>query len=442
MTEASLEFLFGLLLFLIVASAYFSSSETAMMSLNRYRLRHLAKRQHTGAGRASRLLAKPDRLIGIILIGNNFVNFLASSVGTIIAIRLFGPSGGLISTVVLTVVFLIFAEVTPKTIAALKPELIAYPSSLLLGLLLKIFYPLVWLINTLSNGVLRLFGFSLQDQESHHLTSEELRTVVDESGARIPVRRQHMLLNILDLEKVTVNDIIVPRNEVTGIDIEDDISEIKDQLISSQHTRLPVFKHDLNDVIGILHIRNAARFLSTDGNTVAELLQLTRSTYFVPESTPLHTQLLKFQQNKRRMAMVVDEYGEVMGIVTLEDILEEIVGNFTTNLSEETENIHPQTDGTFLIDGTATIREINRTLGWNLPTDGPRTLSGLLTEILETIPDSTLGVRLPHHFAEIVQVKDNLIKTVRMWPYSAATSTEDDSNQQGSLFEDPERTEP
>ena len=436
MTNASLEFLFGLLLFLMVASAYFSSSETAMMSLNRYRLRHLAKRQHAGASRASKLLEKPDRLIGIILIGNNFVNFLASSIGTIIAIRLFGPVGGLISPVILTLVFLIFAEVTPKTFAALKPELIAYPSSLLLGVLLRVFHPMVWLINTLSNGVLRLFGINLNDQESHHLTSEELRTVVDESGARIPARRQNMLLNILDLEKVTVNDIMVPRNDVTGINIEHDIDKIKDQLINSQHTRLPVYKHDLNDVIGILHIRNAARFLNSESESINELLELTRSNYFVPDSTPLHTQLLKFQQNKRRIAMVVDEYGEFMGIVTLEDILEEIVGNFTTNLPEETASIHPQLDGTFLIDGTATIREINRTLGWNLPTDGPRTLSGLLTEILETIPGSTLGVRLPHHFAEIVQVKDNLIKTVRMWPHSAAISTQDDKSLQPSLFDD------
>ena len=417
MNDASLQALLGVLIFLILASAYFSSSETAMMSLNRYRLRHLAKEKHAGAVRASRLLAKPDRLIGIILIGNNFVNFLASSIGTIIAIRLFGASGGLISTVVLTFVFLIFAEVTPKTIAALRPEMVAYPSSLLLTPLLKLFLPLVWLVNGLSNLLLRLIGYEARQDESHHLSSEELRTVVDESGARIPVRRQSMLLNVLDLEKVTVNDIMIPRNEVLGIDIEDDLDEILEQIMTSQHTRLPVYKKDLNNVLGLLHMRNAARLLKMDKEEVnkAELLQLTHEAYFVPESTPLHTQLVKFQKNRRRIALVVDEYGEVQGIVTLEDILEEIVGNFTTNLSEETEDIHPQEDGSYLIDGAAPIREINRALGWNLPTDGPRTLNGLLMELLESIPESNVGLRLPGHFAEVLQVKDNMIKTVRMW---------------------------
>lgn len=435
MNNASLEFLFGLLLFLVVASAYFSSSETAMMSLNRYRLRHLAKRQHAGARRASALLEQPDRLIGIILIGNNFVNFLASSIGTIIAIRLFGPSGGIISTIALTIVFLIFAEVTPKTIAAVKPEIIAYPSSWLLRILLIIFYPAVWFINTISNALLKLLGFQLRDDESHHLSSEELRSVVDESGARIPVRRQSMLLNVLDLEKVTVNDIMVPRSEVTGIDIEDDIKDIKEQLLTTQHTRLPVYKRDLNDVVGILHIRNGARFINQEESTIDDLLQLTRSTYFIPESTPLHTQLVNFQKNKRRIGIVVDEYGVVQGIATLEDILEEIVGNFTTNLSEQTDDIHPQEDGSYLIDGTATIREINRTLGWNLPTEGPKTLSGLLTELLENIPEHPLGLKLPHHHAEILQVKDNMVKTVRMWVHSAEPDAEENVLQ-GSLFKE------
>ena len=416
MNDTSIEILLGLLFFLVLASAYFSSSETAMMSLNRYRLRHLAKRHHHGAIRASKLLDEPDRLIGIILIGNNFVNFLASSVGTIIAIRVFGPAGGIISTVVLTFVFLIFAEVTPKTIAAYKPEIIAFPSSLLLKGLLGIFYPLVWIVNFISNGLLKIFRVDVSSNDSHHLSSEELRTVVDESGARIPIQRQSMLLNVLDLEKVTVNDIMVPRNEVVGIDIEDDISEIKDQLLNAQHTRLPVFKKDLNNVLGILHVRNASRFISSDETNIAELLQLTRDTYFIPESTPLHTQLIKFQQNKRRIALVVDEYGDVQGVATLEDILEEIVGNFTSNLSEETEDIHPQNDGSYLIDGGATIREINRALDWDLPTEGPKTLSGLLTELLESIPENSLGIKLPFYYAEILQVKDNMIKTVRMWP--------------------------
>lgn len=439
MNDASLEFLFGLLLFLIMASAYFSSSETAMMSLNRYRLRHLAKRGHGGAHRARHLLEQPDRLIGIILLGNNFVNFLASSVGTIIAIRLFGSAGAIISAITLTIVFLIFAEVTPKTIAAVKPEVIAFPSSFLLSLLLKLFYPVVWIINFVSNGLLKLFGIQVHNDESHHLSEEELRTVVDESGARLHEQRQSMLLNVLDLKTVTVNDIMVPRNEVTGIDIENDLQDIKEQLVTSQHTRLPVYKRDLNDVIGILHIRYAVRFISQESNNIAELLQLTRPTYFIPESTPLHTQLIHFQRNKRRIGMVVDEYGDVQGIVTLEDILEEIVGNFTSNLSEQTDNIHPRNDGTYLIDGTATIREINRALVWNLPTDGPKTLSGLITEHLESIPEHPLGLYLPGYFCEILQVKDNMVKSVRMWSefYNDELHRKGEvSDSRGSLFTD------
>lgn len=433
MTDASLEILFGLLLFLILASAYFSSSETAMMSLNRYRLRHMAKQNHPGAVRASALLEKPDRLIGIILIGNNFVNFLASSIGTIIAIRLFGPAGGIISTTVLTLVFLVFAEVTPKNIAAHKPELIAYPSSFLLIPMLKLFYPLVWLVNGVSKILLKLLRQDMSAAETHHLSTEELRTVVDESGARIPVRRQHMLLNVLDLEKVTVNDIMVPRNEVAGIDIENPMDEILETIRTSQHTRLPVYRKDLNNVIGLMHMRNAARLLRMEEVNKEELLKLAQPAYFVPESTPLYTQLLKFQKNKRRMALVVDEYGEVQGIVTLEDILEEIVGEFTTNLSEETEDIHPQGDGSYIIDGSASVRDINRSLGWNLPTDGPRTLNGLLTELLESIPENNVGIRLPYHYAEILQVKDNMIKTVRMRPVPAIVG-EHSLDSQGSLF--------
>lgn len=419
MNDAPLGFLLGLLGLLVIASAYFSSSETAMMSLNRYRLRHLVKEGHHGAARASRLLEKPDRLIGIILIGNNFVNFLASSIGTIIAIRLFGSAGAIISTVFLTVIFLIFAEVTPKTIAAVKPELIAYPSSFLLTPLLWLFYPVVWLVNVVSNGLIRLLGYEMGDDESHHLSSEELRTVVDESGARIPLRRQSMLLNVLDLEKATVTDIMIPRNEVVGIDIDNEMDDILRQITTSHHTRLPVYKKDLNNVLGVLHMRNVAQFLEIEEINKSELIQLTRESYFVPESTPLHTQLFNFQKKQRRMAIVVDEYGEVLGIVTLEDILEEIVGNFTTNLAEKHEDIHPQQDGTYLIDGSASIREINRNLGWNLPTDGPKTLNGLLTERLETIPENNVGLRLENYHAEIVQIKDNMIKTARIWPEHA-----------------------
>lgn len=415
MSDASLEFLFFALVVLLVFSAYFSASETAMMSLNRYRLRHLVKHRHKGAIRASKLLKNPDRLIGVILIGNNFVNVLASSIATIIALRLWGETGILIASLLLTLVLLIFVEITPKTIAALHPEKIAYPSSLLLVWLLKVLRPVVWLGSTMSNALVRLLRLNKSADDSHHLSADELRTVVDESGRSLSRQRHSMLLNVLDLEKVTVNDIMVPRNEVAGIDLEDDMNDIMQLIMGSQHTRLPVFKKDLNNVIGILHMRGAARLIKMPEVNKAELLQLTSEAYFIPESTPLPMQLINFQKQKQRIAIVVDEYGDVKGIVTLEDILEEIVGNFTTNLSEETADIHPQDDGSYLIDGATNIREINRTLDWDLPIAGPKTLNGLLTEMLESIPEPHVGIRLPYHRAEIVQVKDNMIKTVRMW---------------------------
>ena len=429
MEDTSLTILLGVLVFLIMMSAYFSSSETAMMALNRYRLRHLIKQKHKGAIRAGKLLDQPDRLIGIILIGNNLVNFIAASIGTVIAVRLWGNLGFILAPVLLTIIVLIFAEVTPKTIAALYPEKIAYPSSLFLVLLLKICCPLVWMINRVSNGLVKLCGLKVEKDMSHHLTKEELRTVLDESGALIPVKRHGMLLNILDLEKATVEDIMVPRNEVVGIDMEDDIEEILEIITQSSHTLLPVFKRDMNDVVGFIHLRNISRMISTQGIKKAELMELTEDPYFVPETTPLHTQLFKFQNGKRRMAMVVDEYGDVQGIVTLQDILEEIVGNFTTNFSEETDDIHPQDDGTYLIDGTATIRDINKALSWNLPIDGPKTLNGLLTELLEIIPEKNVCVRLPQHCVEILNVQDNTIKTVKMWDQAELLEF-----RQGNLF--------
>jgi len=395
-----------------------------MMALNRYRLRHLIKHNHRGAIRAGKLLDQPDRLIGLILIGNNLVNFIAASVGTAIAVRLWGNLGFILAPVLLTIIVLVFAEVTPKTIAALYPEKVAYPSSLLLIVLMKVFYPAVWMINKVSNGLVRLCGLKVEGGNSLHLTKEELRTVLDESGGLIPRKRHGMLLNILDLEKATVEDIMVPRNEVVGIDLDDDIAEILETISKSSHTLLPVFKKDLNEVIGFMHMRNMSKLIDIEEINKAELMQLIEEAYFVPESTPLHTQLFKFQNNKKRMAIVVDEYGDVQGIITIEDILEEIVGNFTTNLSEETDDIHPQPDGTYIIDGTATVREINKALDWDLPIDGPKTLNGLLTEMLEMIPEKNLCVRLPFHCAEILNVQDNAIRTVKMWAQEPRTIEE------------------
>ena len=412
---------------LVIASAYFSSSETGMMSLNRYRLRHLARSNHAGAKRASKLLETPDKLIGVILIGNNFVNFLAASIATSIAIAVFGDPSPIITAVVLTLVVLIFAEVTPKTIAALYPEKIAYPSSMLLALLLKLLYPVVWIVNIVSNTLVRLLGFSSENNDSQNqLTPDELRTVVYESGGRIPRRRHGMLMNILDLERVTVDDILVPRHELVGLDIEDDLEEILLQISSAAHTRLPVYKHDVDNIVGVLHLRSTGKLIGIKELNKSALLQETSEPYFIPESTPLHTQLFNFQKKKERMAVVVDEYGAVKGIITLEDILEEIVGEFTTDLAASSKDIHPQEDGSFLIDGSASIRDINRVLSWGLDSSGAKTLNGLITELLESIPETAVCLNLDGYYAEIVSVKDNVIRTVKMWRGEDSSDTESD----------------
>jgi len=408
--------LFGLLFLLVCLSAFFSSSETGMMSINRYRLSHQASSGDTRAQRVMRLLSRPDRLIGVILIGNNFVNNLAASIATIIAIHFFGEvTGPAVATALLTITILIFAEVTPKTYAAIKPERIAYPASLALEPLLKLLYPLVWLVNAISNGLLRLMGVKSIDGGADNLTRDELRTVVHEAGTLIPRRHQSMLLSILDLENVTVNDIMVPRHEVMGLDLDDDLEEILAQIRTSQHTRVPVYKGDINNIIGMLHLRNAARFLSRGDVTKAAIVQEAREPYFIPESTPLHTQLLNFQKQKRRIGIVVDEYGDVEGLVTLEDILEEIVGEFTTDVAGLDQEIHPQDDGSHLIDGTANIRDVNKALGWQLPTDGPKTLNGVILEHLESFPDGPVCLQIGNVRMEILEVRDNLITAARCW---------------------------
>ncbi len=408
-------FLVGMLVFLLLCSAFFSSSETGMLSLNRYRLRHRAKEGHRGALRASRLLERPDRLLGTILVGNNFVNILASSIATVLAIKLWGEAGIAVATVGLTILLLIFGEITPKTLAALRPEAIAYPVSLPLLMLQKVLYPLVASLNWISNGLLRLLGTDLSNKGSDSLSTEELRSVVHESGSDMPMNRQSMLLGILDLERVTVDDIMIPRNEVAGIDLEDDLETIVTQLRTTSHTRLPVFRKDINQIEGIVHMRQIARLLSHDQLTRESLLAACNEPYFIPENTPLSTQLVNFQKQKRRIGIVVDEYGDVLGIVTLEDILEEIVGEFSNQDALRSPDIHPQDDGTLVIDGAAYLRDVNRALGWQLPCDGPKTLNGLITEALEHIPDSGICLQIHPYRLEILQAADNRVKSVRAW---------------------------
>lgn len=415
MNEIPLSALFGVLVFLLILSAFFSGSETGLMSLNRYRLRHLADQNQRSAKAALRLLSRPERLIGVILLGNNLVNILAASIATVIGIRLYGDKGIGIASLVLTVIVLIFAEVTPKTMAALHPERFALPATYVLEPLLKLLYPVVWLINQAANLVFRVLGLTAEQRSQYDLSTEELRIVVNEAGTVIPQRHQQMLLNILDLEKVTVEDIMIPRNEIIGIDLEDDWEDIVNQLVESQHTRLPVYQKDINHIIGFVHLRKAVKLFqrSTAANQDS-LREIVREAYFVPEGTPLNTQLLNFQREKRRIALVVDEYGDIMGLITLEDLLEEIVGEFTTNPAETSADFHRQEDGSYLVDGGISVRDLNRTLGWNLPTDGPKTLNGLITEYLENIPEPGTSLLLANYPVEIVQTTGNTIKTVRI----------------------------
>ena len=427
MNDISTTTLFTILGVLIVISAYFSGSETSMMSLNRYRLKHLEKQNHKGAKRVSKLLTRPDRLIGLILIGNNLVNIAAASIATIIGTRLLGDFGGFIaSTVILTFVILIFAEVTPKTLAALYPEKVAFPSSLLLSFLLKLFFPVVITVNWITNGLLKVLGISSERREQHNLSSEELKTVVNEAGALLPESDQDMLVGILELDKVTVEDIMIPRSELIGIDINDDWAIIQKELAQASHTRVLLYRDSIDDVVGYLHMRDAVKLLSKEQFTKATLLRTVREIYFIPEGTPLNIQLVKFQRVKERLALVVDEYGDIQGLVTLEDILEEIVGEFTTSTAPTpSDEIKLQPDGSYLVDGSATIRDLNKEMSWHFPTDGPKTLNGLIIEYLEDIPDTKLSARIAGYPIEIIEVCDNMIKTVRILPtYYLATGSE------------------
>ena len=384
-----------------------------MMALTRYRMRHLAKEGHSGAKRATKLLERPDRLLGVILIGNNFVNFSAASIATLLAIQILGEEGVAWAPVICTFVFLIFAEVAPKTIAANYPEKIALPSSHILSLLLLLLWPLVWAVSALSNTLLKMLGIQHQNDQGDHLSREELRTLVFE-GAKIASQSQDMMLGVLDLDEVTVDHIMVPKSEIIGIDLEEPLEDIINQLRNAQHTRLPVFREDIDHVIGMLHVRDAIRFLTSDEPNKASLVQEIDEVYFVPENTALQRQIRNFQARKERIALVVDEYGDVQGIVTLEDILEEIVGEFTADLASASADIHPQEDGSFVVDGGATIRSINRALTWDLPADGPKTLNGLMTDRLETFPEAPVSIEIDEYRLEVVRLKDNMIATAKI----------------------------
>jgi Mg2+/Co2+ transporter CorB len=405
----------SLLVLLLLLSAFFSGSETALMSLNRYQLRHKAREGHRGARLAETLLSRPDRLIGLILLGNNLVNFSMASLVGILAYKIGGEPAAAFGTIALTLLVLIFAETAPKTLAALHPERVAFPAALIYYPLLKITYPFVWLTNLCANGVLWLLGVRGGDTELQSLTREELRTVVFEAGARISSRYRTMLISILDLEKVTVDDVMVPHNEIIGIDLDDDDEEIGNIIAASDHTRIPVYRDSIDHVVGILHMRKLANLARTelDKPTLQRLLD---EPYFVPEGTPLSTQLVQFQRRRERIALVVDEYGDIQGIVTLEDILEEIVGEFTTDPADEGVDVVPESRDTFLVDAAANVRELNRSQDWELPTDGPKTLNGLIVERLETIPATGTSLDVEGYPIEIVEADENRVRMVRVGP--------------------------
>jgi Mg2+/Co2+ transporter CorB len=414
MDDIPLSGLFLSLIALLVLSGFFSGSETALMTLNRYRLRHQAEHGHRGAILARRLLDRPDKLIGLILLGNNFVNILASSLATIIALRIGGESAIAIAAGLLTLVILVFSEVTPKTLAALHPERIAYPAAYIYTPLLKLLQPLVWAVNLITNNLIRLLGVHPEGGGGTALSREELRTVVNEAGAMIPERSRDMLLAILDLENATVEDIMIPRNEVEGIDLQDPDDEIIAAVRQAGYTRLPLFDGGLDNVVGVIQDRSALNALLEGGDIKEQLRRIARTPYYVPEGTRLYQQLINFQRNKRRVGLVVDEYGDFLGLITIADLIEEIVGEFTTDPDDSFPDIHHTEDGSLLIDGAISVRELNRALRWNLPTRGPKTLNGLIIDYLETIPEPGTSLKLRGHALEIIQTDETAVKTVKV----------------------------
>ncbi len=418
MEEIPLGSLYITLVILIILSGFFSSSETGLMAMNKYRLRHLANQGHRGARIAQKLLQKPDRLIGLILLGNNLVNILAASIATVIGIRLFGSNGIWIASMVMTVVVLIFAEVAPKTVAAIHPERIAFPASYVLTILLKILYPLVWLVNGLANLVLKPFKVRTNADVLERLNREELRTLLQEGGM-IPDDHQRMLVNILDLEQATVEDVMIPRQDIVGLDLNDDWEDILIQLTQTVYTRLPVYRESIDQVEGLLHIRTVIAELAYGALTFDNLKRSVRKPYFIPEGTRLTQQLLEFQARERRMGLVVDEYGDIQGMVTLDDILEEIVGEFTSDSRARTRHIRKLDDGNYLVDGIVTIRALNRKTGWNLPEEEASTLNGLLLEELADIPIGKTSILIGRHIMTIVEIRDNVISKVMVKPDQA-----------------------
>lgn len=421
MDDISTSMLVGSLALLILVSAFFSAAEIGLMTLNRYRLRGLADSGHRGARLARKLLERPDRLLGLILIGNNFANIAASSIATLLALQLYGEKAIAVAAGLLTFLVLVFAEVAPKTLAALNPERVAYPAAYILLPLLWLFYPLVWLINAIANRTLRLFGVSLRKKTGDEITAEELRVLVREADVLIPESHQDMLLAILDLEKITVDDVMVPRGKIEGVNLDAEWDEIFSQITGSRYTRLPVYRGSLDNVTGMIHVRRMLNLMREGKLDRESFEQAISEPYFIPSGTTLTTQLLNFRQAKRRVGLVVDEYGDIQGLVALDEILEEIVGDFTSQTISKIADVHFQTDGSYLVRGTVNLRDLNRRLGWDLPTDESRTLNGLIVEYLENIPEPGTSLMIHGYQVEILRARGTAIEIARVRPSSSAT---------------------
>lgn len=409
-----LSVLFGILALMLLLSAFFSGSETSLMTLNRYRLRHLVKLKHFGAIKAQRLLQRPDRLLGLILLGNNFVNNFAASIATVIAIKLYSNEESIIAiaTGILTIVMLICSEVTPKTLAAIKPELLAFPAAWIYTPLIRIFYPLIWFVNLFVNLLLRLVRVDVKKGSHDSLNKDELKSIITDAESLMPVRYQKMLLGILDLESATVEDIMTPRHEIVGIDLESPIEDIITQIVESPHTQMAVYKKSIDRVVGFLHLRKVLVMVNQEDFDKQAIINLLTKPSFIPEHTPVHTQMHRFKSEKIRIGLVVDEYGDVLGLVTLDDLLQEIVGELIT----EDDTAKRQSDGSYLVDASITVRELNRVMQWGLPTEGPKTLNGLIIEFMETIPEPGTSIKLHGHPLEIIKRDENTVKLVKFLP--------------------------
>lgn len=407
------------LVVLLAISAFFSTSETSMMALNRYRLKHLTKQGHRGARLTSQLLAHTDKLLGVVLLGNNLANAAAAALVTVISFRLFEQSELVLSIATLLVTFaiLVFSEVTPKILGAAYPERIALPASYVLTPLLKLFQPAVWFINLFVRALLWLMRLRPGAVENENVLGvEELRTLVTESAKFMPQKHRSILLNLFELEHITVNDTMTPRNQIEAIDIEASMDTILEQLATSHHTRLPVYQGHLDDIIGIIHVRHVLHYARGNALSPDKLREIMLEAYFIPAGTPLFTQLQHFQESQRRIGLVVDEYGELMGLVTLEEILEEIVGEFTTQAPSQLSTYRKQDDGSWLVEGSSLVRDLNRKLGFKLPVDGPKTLNGLILEYLEDMPEAGTSLKIADHPLEIIQVQERLVKVVCIFP--------------------------